>query len=85
MAKEDEKLANIRKRDYLCNRNAIKMRNVDFLEEQELEVMDYAPATPEEAHQRIEEAERGIANGDVVAHEYVIKRSYDLLETMQVK
>ena len=56
------------------------MRKVDFLNEQELEVMNDAPTTPEEAHQRIEEAERGIANGEVVVHEYVIKRSYDLLE-----
>lgn len=58
---------------------AIKMRDDNYLEEQELELMDYTPTTPEEAHQRIEEAERGIANGEVVAHEYVIKRSYDLL------
>lgn len=58
---------------------AIKMRNVNYLEEQELELMDYTPTTPEEAHQRIEEAERGIANNKVVAHEYVIKHSYDLL------
>ena len=58
----------------------IKMRNVDYIEEQELEVMDYAPTTPEEASQRIEEAERGIANGEIVAHEYVMKRSYDILE-----
>lgn len=30
------------------------MRNVDYPEEQELEVMDSAPTTPEEAHLRIE-------------------------------
>lgn len=57
----------------------IKMRNVNYLEEQEFELVDYIPTTSEEAHQRIEEAERGIANGEVVAHEYVIKHSYDLL------
>ena len=26
------------------------MRNVDYLEEEELEVIDFAPTTPEEAH-----------------------------------
>lgn len=56
------------------------IRNVDSIEEQELEVMDCAPTTPEEAHQRIAEAEKGIANGEVVAHEDVIKHSYDLLK-----
>ena len=56
------------------------MRNVDYLEEQEQEVMDYAPETPEEAHLRIEEAERGIAAGEVVLHEYVMKHSYEMLE-----
>ena len=56
------------------------MRNVDFFEEQELEVMDYAPETPEEAHLRIAEAEQGIANGEVVLHEDVMAHSYELLE-----
>ena len=56
------------------------MRNVDFFEEQELEVLDSAPMTPEEAHLRIEEAERGIANGEVVLHSDVMKQSYELLE-----
>jgi len=55
------------------------MRNVDYFEEQEMEVMDYAPTTPEEAHQRIEEAERGIDNGEVVPHNEVMKHSYELL------
>jgi hypothetical protein len=61
-------------------KKAIKMRNVDYLEEQELEVMDFAPTTPEEAHLRIEEAERGIANGEVVLHADVMKHSYELLQ-----
>ena len=56
------------------------MRNVDYFENQELELMDYAPETPEEAHLRIEEAERGIANGEVVLHSDVMKQSYELLE-----
>ena len=56
------------------------MRNVDYLEDQELEVMDYAPGTPEVAHLRIAEAERGIANGEVVLHEDVIAHSFELLE-----
>ena len=55
------------------------MKNIILFEDQESEVMDYTPTTPFEAHQRIEKAERGIANGEVVAHEHVIKRSYDLL------
>lgn len=55
------------------------MRNVDYFEEQELEVMDYAPMTSEEAHLRILEAEQGIANGEVVSHEEVMKHSYELL------
>ena len=56
------------------------MRNVDYFENQELELMDYAPETPEEAHLRIEEAERGIANGEVVLHSDVMRHSYELLE-----
>ena len=49
------------KNDYFCNDiKAIKMRDVDFIEEQDVEVMDNAPMTSEEAHRRIEEAERGI-------------------------
>lgn len=55
------------------------MRNVDYPEEQEQEVMDVAPTTPVEAHLRIEEAERGIANGEVVLHADVMKHSYELL------
>ena len=56
------------------------MRNVDYFENQELELMDYAPETPEEAHLRIEEAERGIANGEVVLHSDVMRHSCELLE-----
>lgn len=61
-------------------RKNIKMRDVDYLEEQKQEVMDVAPTTPEEAHLRIEEAERGIANGEVVLHTDVMKHSYELLQ-----
>ena len=56
------------------------MRNVDCLEEQELEVVDFTPTTPEEAHLRIEEAEQGIAKGEVVLHADVMKHSYELLQ-----
>jgi len=56
------------------------MRNFDYLDEQDLEVMDRAPMTSEEAHRRIEEAERGIANGEVVLHADVMKHSYELLQ-----
>ena len=56
------------------------MRNVDYFEEQELDVLELAPMTPEEAHLRIEEAEQGIANGEVVLHSDVMKQSYELLE-----
>jgi hypothetical protein len=59
---------------------AKRMKNVDYFEEQELEVMDYVPMTPEEAHLRIEEAELGIAKGEVMLHSEVIKRSYELLQ-----
>lgn len=40
----------------------------------------YAPMTKEEALRRIEEAERGIAEGRVVPHEEVMRRSYELLK-----
>ena len=56
------------------------MRNVDYLEEEELEVIGFAPTTPEEAHLRIEEAEQGIAKGEVVLHADVMKHSYELLQ-----
>ena len=56
------------------------MRNFDYLDEQDVEVMDRAPMTSEEAHRRIEEAERGIANGEVVLHADVMKHSYELLQ-----
>ena len=55
------------------------MRNLENLEE-DVEVMDYAPMTSEEAHLRIEEAARGIANGEVVLHADVLKHSYELLQ-----
>ncbi len=55
------------------------MRDADCFEEQELEVMD-ALLTSEEAHRRIHEAERGIANGEVVLHSDVMRHSYELLE-----
>ena len=57
----------------------IKMRNVDYFEDQGVEVM-YAPSTPDEARRRIQEAERGIANGEVVLHADVMKHSYELLD-----
>ena len=56
------------------------MRNVGYLENQEVEVMDYALMTSEEVHLRIEEAERGIANGEVILHEDVMKHSYEMLK-----
>jgi len=56
------------------------MRNFDYLDEQDVEAMDRAPMTSEEAHRRIEEAERGIANGEVVLHADVMKHSYELLQ-----
>ena len=40
----------------------------------------YAPMTKEEAHRRIEEAERGIAEGRVVPHEEVMRQTYELLK-----
>ncbi|MBQ6063318.1 MAG: hypothetical protein IJK42_13350 [Prevotella sp.] len=55
------------------------MRNAECIRNQELEVMD-APNTSEEAQQRILEAERGIANGEVILHADVMKLSYELLE-----
>ena len=36
--------------------------------------------TKEEAHRRIEEAERDIFEGRVVSHEEVMRRSYELLK-----
>lgn len=56
------------------------MRDADFFEEQELEVMDFAPLTSEEAHRGIQEAERGITNGEVVLHAEVMRHSYELLK-----
>ena len=75
-----EKCCSVGGNDYFCRRkNKNKMRNMDF-KEQELEVLDYAPSTPEEAHLRISEAEQGIANGEVVLHTDVMRHSYELLE-----
>ncbi len=65
--------------EVLFRPGTIKMRNADYPEEQEQEVMDVAPTAPEDAHLRIEEAERGIANGEVVLHADVMKHSYELL------
>lgn len=53
---------------------------LDCSDSQELEVMDFTPMTSEEAHARIVEAERGIANGDVVLHSEVMRHSYELLK-----
>ena len=47
--------------------------------------MVYSPMTPEEAHFRAEEAEQGIANGEVVLHSIVIANTCELLEIAQVK
>ncbi|MBO4314797.1 MAG: hypothetical protein IKX24_04895 [Prevotella sp.] len=55
------------------------MRNAECIRNQELEVID-APNTSEEAQQRILEAERGIANGEVILHADVMRLSYELLE-----
>ena len=63
------KTVTIRKKSYLRNINqAIQMN--DF----------YAPMTKEEAWRRIEESERDIAEGRVVPHEEVMRRSYELLK-----
>ena len=65
---------------FAAKSKSMKMRNVDYFEDQELEVIDFAPMTSEEAHYRIQEAEKGIANGEVVLHAEVMKHSYELLE-----
>ena len=54
------------------------MREEIYYEGQNLDVMDDAPTTSEEAHRRIVEAERGIANSEVVLHSEVMKHSYAL-------
>ena len=56
------------------------MRDADYFEEQELEVLDYAPLTSEEALRRIQEAERGIANGEVVLHAEVMRPLSEVLK-----
>ena len=63
-----------------ATQKAIKMLNVDCFEEQDVVMMDYAPTTTEEANRRIMEAERGIANGEVVLHAEVMSYSYELLK-----
>ena len=65
---------------FAAKSKSIKMNNVDYFEDQELEVIDFAPMTSEEAHYRIQEAEKGIANGEVVLHAEVMRHSYELLE-----
>ena len=65
---------------FAAKSKSIKMNNVDYFEDQELEVIDFAPVTSEEAHYRIQEAEKGIANGEVVLHAEVMRHSYELLE-----
>lgn len=60
----------VQKRGYLRNINQAIPMDKDF----------YAPTTREEAHRRIEEAERDIAEGKVVPHEEVMRRTYELLK-----
>ena len=60
----------VKKRSYLRNINQAIPMDKDF----------YAPTTREEAHRRIEEAERDIAEGKVVPHEEVMRRTYELLK-----
>lgn len=60
----------ITKRSYLRNINQAIPMDKNF----------YAPTTREEAHRRIEEAERDIAEGKVVPHEEVMRRTYELLK-----
>ena len=60
----------ITKRSYLRSINQAIPMDKDF----------YAPTTREEAHRRIEEAERDIAEGKVVPHEEVMRRTYELLK-----
>ena len=65
---------------FAAKSKSIKMRDVDYFEDQGVEVIDIAPMTSEEAHYRIQEAERGIAKGEVVLHADVMRHSYELLE-----
>lgn len=57
----------------------IDMKNTDYIDNKEIEMLDKAPKSYAEANLRIEEAEKGISNGEVVPHEYVMKHSYELL------
>jgi len=65
---------------FAAKSKAIKMRDIGFFEDIDSQVLDVAPMTSMEAHLRIQEAERGIANGEVVPHANVISHSYELLE-----
>ncbi len=60
----------IKKRSYLRSINPAIQMNMEF----------YAPTTREEAHRRIEEAERDIAEGKVVPHEEVMRQAWELLK-----
>ena len=62
--------ASIKKRSYLRSIYKAIPMNKDF----------YGPTTREEAHCRIEEAERDIADGKVVPHEEVMRRACELLK-----
>lgn len=64
------KTVSIEKKSYLRNINQAIPMDKDF----------YAPTTREEAHRRIEEAERDIAEGKVVPHEEVMRQTYELLK-----
>ena len=64
------KTVSIKKRNYLRSINKAIPMDKDF----------YAPTTREEAHRRIKEAERDIAEGKVVPHEEVMRRTYELLK-----
>ena len=63
-------VASIKKRSYLRSIYKAIPMNKDF----------YAPTTREEAHRRIEEAERDIAEGKVVPHEEVMRQAWELLK-----
>ena len=61
----------------------VKTKKIHYLRSinQVIQMNDfYAPMTKEEAYRRIEEAERGIAEGLVVPHEEVMRRSFELLK-----
>ncbi|MBR4392110.1 MAG: hypothetical protein IKT08_08425 [Bacteroidales bacterium] len=63
------------------NTVSIKKRNYLRSINQAIQMNDFnAPMTKEEACRRIEEAERGIAEGRVVPHEEVMRQAYELLK-----